>query len=235
MNSLFSDFDAIVVLDTETTGLSMQRDEIIEIGAVRLRWDAEQYVPDGELSCLISLSEGKKLPPEIVKLTGITQELLEQQGIEKREAACRLQALLSGERVLLVAYNAQFDLNYLYYFLARCDCAECLTKLKFLDALTVYRDRRPYPHRLENAIDAYGLGDSAVNSHRAVDDAMATVELLRAMAKEKDDLSCYVNLFGYHPKYGVSGKRIRSIHYCAQPYQSHPPLYVLAEQAAAHT
>ena len=227
MNSLFSEFETVVVFDTETTGLSMQRDEIIELGAVRLRRDGISYVPDGELSCLISLPPDRTLPPEIVKLTGITQTMLEEQGIDRQMAAVRLKELLTGPRMLVIAYNAQFDLNFVYYLLARYDSAECLKQAKYLDALTVYRDRRPYPHRLENAIEAYCL-ENAVNSHRAVDDAMATVQLLRAMEKEKDDLLSYVNLFGYHPKYGVSGKRIRSIHYLPQPYGAHPPLYTMA-------
>ena len=63
-----------------------------------------------------------------------------------------------------------------------------------LDAMTVYKDRREYPHKLKNAIEAYGL--SGENTHRAVDDAAATVELLWAMAEECDDLHRYINLFG---------------------------------------
>ena len=228
MNSLFSKFETVVVFDTETTGLSFQRDEIIELGAVRLRRDGASYVPDGELSCLISLPPDRTLPLEIQRLTGITPTMLETQGIDRQMAASQLAALLTGPEMLVVAYNAQFDLNFVYYLLSRYGCASCLKEAKYLDALTVYRDRRPYPHRLENAIAAYHLEDEAVNSHRAVDDAMATVQLLRAMEQEKDDLPSYVNLFGYHPKYGVSGKRIRSIHYLPQPYGAHPPLYTMA-------
>lgn len=230
MNSLLSEFDHIVVVDTETTGFSPVKEEIIEIGAVRLRREGDAYIPDAELSCLVSLSEGKRLPFEITKLTGITEEMLTAHGIPKQEAADRFYALLSGDRTVVVAYNAQFDLNFLYYFLARCCRADCLQRVKFLDALTVYRDRRPYPHRLENAIEAYSLGDRAVNSHRAVDDAMATLELLRAMGEEKDDLVNYVNLFGHHPKYGVSGKRIHSVRYFPQPYEEHPPIYTFFER-----
>ncbi len=228
MNTLCSEFETLVVLDTETTGIAMQRDEIIELGAVRLQREGGSFVPVEELSCLITLSPARTLPPEIVKLTGITPQMLEEQGIPKQTAAARLQALLTGPKLLVVAYNAQFDLNFIYYFLARSGCAQCLTQAKYLDALTVYRDRRPYPHRLENAIEAYRLTE-AVNSHRAVDDAKATVQLLKAMAEEKDDLSAYINLFGYHPKYGVSGKKIRSIHYLPQPYGAHPPLYEMAQ------
>ena len=91
----------------------------------------------------------------------------------------------------------------------------------------MYRDRRDYPHKLCNAIDAYGLGDTAVNSHRAVDDARATVQLLEAMAAERDDLAQYIDLFGTHPKYGVSGRKISSVTYRSQPYQRTVPLYEL--------
>ncbi len=94
-----------------------------------------------------------------------------------------------------------------------------------LDAMTVYKDRRDYPHKLQNAIAAYHLEDRAVNSHRAIDDARATVLLLEAMAEEKDDLLQYVGLFGAHPKYGVSGRRIASVTYRTQPYDRKKPLY----------
>ena len=103
-----------------------------------------------------------------------------------------------------------------------------LQKPRFLDALTVYRDRRDYPHKLNDAITAYGLEDQAVNSHRAVDDARAAALLLEAMAAEKDDLLQYVDLFGVHPKYGMSGKKIASVTYCPQPYDRRAPLYELA-------
>ena len=63
------------------------------------------------------------------------------------------------------------------------------------------------------------------NSHRAVDDARAMTALLWAMAAERDDLLEYVNLFGYHPKYGVSGKRISSVTYLPQSYRRGAPLY----------
>lgn len=52
---------------------------------------------------------------------------------------------------------------------------------------------RDYPHKLNDAITAYGLEDQAVNSHRAVDDARAAAVLLEAMAAERDDLDRYVD------------------------------------------
>lgn len=141
------------------------------------------------------------------------------------EGFCRL--LEGAERPLLVAYNEQFDLNFLYHLLRPLNLVSVLKKPRFLDALTVYRDRRDYPHKLCNAIEAYGLTE-AENSHRAVDDARATVLLLEAMAAERDDLTQYIDLFGVHPKYGVSGRKIASVTYCPQPYDRRVPLYELA-------
>ena len=222
ISSLFSEFDRIVVFDTETTGLDFARDEIIELGAVSLTTAGEEDCID----CLLHLSPGRKLPPFITDLTGITPEQLEREGVDKAVACdgfCRL--LRGAERPLLVAYNAQFDLNFLYHFLRPFGRVDVLRTPRFLDALTVYRDRRDYPHKLSNAIQAYGLEDTAVNSHRAVDDARATVQLLEAMEAERDDLLRYLDLFGYHPKYGVSGRRIASVTYEEQSYQRTAPLY----------
>ena len=68
-----------------------------------------------------------------------------------------------------------------------------------------------------------------MNSHRAVDDARAAVQLLEAMAAERNDLASYVDLFGYSPKYGVSGRRIASVTYRPQSLYRTAPLYQQAE------
>ncbi len=223
-SSLFTEFDCVVVFDTETTGVEPARDEIIELGAVRLTAAGEQAGMDR----LIRLSPGRDLPPFITELTGITPDRLAAEGVEKAAAARAFCSLLAGaERPLLVAYNAQFDLNFLYRLLLGAGCAEALGPPRFLDALTVYRDRRDYPHKLCDAIGAYGLEDRAVNSHRAVDDARAAVLLLEAMEQERNDLLRYIDLFGYNARYGVSGRRIASVTYRAQPYRRTLPLYDL--------
>ena len=177
------------------------------------------------MDALIRLSPGRTLPPFITGLTGITGEQLVAEGLEKEAACRRFCRLLEGDAsTLLAAYNAQFDLNFLYRFLRPFGRAEVLKAPHFLDALTVYRDRRDYPHKLCDAIGAYGLTD-AENSHRAVDDARAAAALLEAMAAERDDLARYIDLFGTHPKYGVSGQRIASVTYRPQSYQRTRPLY----------
>lgn len=224
MEQLWKQFDRIVVFDTETTGVEFGRDRIIELGAVSLEHGVETDCMDA----LIRLPEGQTLPPFITDLTGITDAQLLSEGVDQSEAVEAFCRLLEGaERPLLAAYNAQFDLNFLYHFLRPYDRVGVLRLPRFLDALTVYKDRRDYPHKLCNAIEAYHLEDSAVNSHRAVDDARATVLLLERMAEEKDDLERYLDLFGTHPRYGLSGRRISSVTYRPQPWQRTRPLYEL--------
>lgn len=221
---LWEQFDRLVVFDTETTGLHFQKDRIIELGAAALERDGEI----GSMDAFIRLPPGQRVPPFIVNLTGITDALLEEQGVSGETAAQAFAALLEGaERPLIVAYNAQFDLNFLYYLLAPLSMTGILTAPHFLDALTVYRDRRDYPHKLCDAIAAYGLEEEAVNSHRAIDDARAAALLLERMAAEKDDLERYIDLFGTHPKYGMDGRKIRSVTYRRQPHDRRRPLYEL--------
>lgn len=224
MDRLWQQFDRIVIFDTETTGIEFGKDRIIELGAVSLENGRET----DSLNVLIRLPEGERLPPFIVELTGITDVQLLAEGVEQAEAVEAFCRLLEGaQRPLLVAYNAQFDLNFLYHFLRPFGRVEVLRAPRFLDALTVYKDRRDYPHKLCNAIESYGLQDRAVNSHRAVDDARATVLLLEAMTEERDDLTEYIDLFGIHPKYGMNGRKISSVTYRKQPWQRTRPLYEL--------
>lgn len=224
LDRLFLGFDNLIILDTETTGINCKTDEVIELGALRVRCCPDgSLVTDREENLLIRLSTGRVLPPEITRLTGITAQDLEDAGVEKDLAGQRLAELLDCSRPLVAAYNAQFDLCFLYYFLRRLGLAEALQGARFLDVLTIYKDRQPYPHRLSNAIAAYGLQEE--NSHRALGDVRATLALLLAMEAERDDLDRYLNCFGYNPRYGVSGPRISSITYLPQPYDAKEPLY----------
>ncbi len=216
--------DSVLVLDTETSGLSFTGDEIIEFSAVKLTWQEGELRAVRETDEFVRLSGSRRLDPKITALTGITDEMLKEEGISK-QALCLLLAQLLSPRTLIVAYNAQFDLLFLYQLLSKYGDARLLKGQPKLDLLTVYKDRREYPHKLCNAIEAYGLSDKVCNSHRAIDDVKATVEVLRAMAAEKEDLHRYIDLFGYNPKYGVSGPKISSVRYVPQGYRPGTPLY----------
>ena len=226
LDTLFERYDRLMIFDTETTGLVYSRDEIIEFAAVVLEKRDGKICVVEEYDELITLSPGGFIPPDIVKLTGITNEDVAQRGIPKQQLCEDIARMLTGN-TLILAYNAHFDLCFLFYLLLRHGDPTVLKGKDKLDLLTTYKDRRSYPHKLCNAIEAYGLADKVVNSHRAVDDVLATVAVMQAMEDEKDDLHRYINLFGYNPKYGISGKPIGSVTYKPQRYDPPAPLYEL--------
>ena len=218
----FEKYDRLVLLDTETTGLDYRRDEIIEFSAVVVK-------PGGinrQYDELVTLSPGGFIPAKIQQLTGITEQDIRERGLPKARVCRDIGEMIQGN-TLILAYNAHFDLSFLYYMLLRDGDPMILKGKDKLDLLTVYRDRRSFPHRLSSAIDAYGLSGQVVNSHRAIDDVIATVAVMEAMEREKDDLLSYVNLFGYNAKYGIEGKPIGSVTYKPQGFDPKMPLYLL--------
>ena len=220
----FQKYDRLVLFDTETTGLLFARDEIIQFAAVVLEQRKGKVEVVQEYDELIALTPGNSVPPKITELTGIsTMDLLER-GLSKTRVARDISEMIAGN-TLLLAYNAHFDLSFLFYFLLRHGDPAVLKGKDKLDLLTVYRDRRPFPHKLSSAIEAYRLTGNVVNSHRAIDDVLATVAVMEAMEKEKPDLTKYVNLFGYIPRFGIDGKPIGSVTYKPQPYEATRPLY----------
>ena len=221
-DTLFSKYDRLVLFDTETTGLDFARDEIIEFAAIVVE-------PGGrvirEYDELVTLAPGNSVPANITALTGSSDMDIRERGLPKTRV-CRDIAEMMAGNTLLLAYNAHFDLSFLYYMLLRSGDPMILKGKDKLDLLTVYKDRRSFPHKLCNAIDAYGLTGKVKNSHRAVDDVLATLEVMKCMEAERADLEHYVNLFGYSPKYGISGKPIGSVTYKPQGFDPKKALYL---------
>ena len=226
LDCLFEKYDKLFLFDTETTGLQYSRDEIIEFAAVVLEKQNGEVTVTAEYDELITLSPGGFVPTQIEALTGISNQDIRERGIPKTRVCCDIARMMAGN-TLLLAYNAHFDLSFLFYLLLRHGDPQILRGKDKLDLLTVYKDRRSYPHKLCHAIEAYGLSGKVVNSHRAVDDVLATVEVMKCMEQERDDLCRYINLFGYNPKYGISGKPIGSITYKPQRFDPVAPLYEL--------
>lgn len=212
-------YDSIVFFDVETTGIDADRDRIIELAVLRAardRTDQEDF--------FIRLPENQMVPEKIVNLTGITNEMV-QRGIPEAEAVERFAAMLEGQS-LLVAHNAQFDLNFAGMLLMRHyrehrEWMRQFVRADYLDTLTVLKDRRQYPHRLADAITAYHLEDKVQNTHRAIDDVLALYEVTRALAEERSDLRDYINIFGYNPKYGTSGKMLKKVTYVSQGFHDY--------------
>ncbi len=97
-------------IDFETTGLSPETDQIIEVGAVV--WDAEQKKPVEMFSKLVQVTN-LPLAPKIIELTGITDEHLKNFGVPLVDVLEEL-GHLANKCDYLVGHNALgFDRKFL--------------------------------------------------------------------------------------------------------------------------
>lgn len=206
-------YEHILIFDFETTGLSYLDNNIIEIGAVLLKRTEEgQYKIVEELDVLIKQAE--PLPAKIVEITNITDELLASEGISEEEAFLKLQKLHKKD-ALLVAYNLSFDYAFLTQLYRRqLNNSDVIITNDILDIMAIYKDRHPYPHRLENAVEKYQV--EIKSTHRALDDVKATLGLLVKLINERDTIMKYVNVIGYNPKYGPAKFKAPHVTYVAQ-------------------
>jgi len=162
----------------------------------------------------------KSLPFKITKITGITDEMLENEGLSEKQVASDLRERLLDD-ALMIAHNAQFDLSFIYFLLKKYYPDEAyglLSKLDWLDTLTVLKDRKKYPHKLIDAVRYYEVDE--VNFHRAIDDTKALYEVFNELKKERNDLEEYKNVFGYNPKYGRNGFNFKFIKYGEQQFHN---------------
>ncbi len=172
--------ETAVVFDIETTGLSARTCRITEIGAVRI---CEGKVLD---TFNTFVDPETPIPEEIVKLTGITDEMVKGAPSE-REALEAFFAFLGkredGGPVLLIAHNADFDTGFIRAAATRC---EMPFDNPYLDTLALGRYLLPdiKNHKLDTIADHYGLGD--FNHHRASDDAAMLAAIYFCMLDELD-------------------------------------------------
>jgi DNA polymerase III subunit epsilon len=205
------DHKRILLFDFETTGLYPDKEQIIEIGALLLEKQNGEYVEIDSYDQLLLID--KPLSPKIIEITHITDEMLLRDGINQEIACQKFLSMMEGNP-LLVAYNIQFDLSFLHFFIRRYFDQNFIIKNDILDVMAIYKDRHRYPHRLDQAVETYQA--EVKNTHRAIDDIRATFQVLKNMNEENQNISKYVNVIGYNKKYGVSGIRLPHVRYVAQ-------------------
>ena len=204
----------MVYFDTETTGLNCFSCNVIELAMLSVEFGdiIDEYDK--------FIRVGRPLPQKIINLTGIDDDMLNTQGEDERTVAQDLKKRIEWADIM-IAHNAQFDLSFIYNMLRRHfpDEVEGLVRnVSWIDTLTVVKDRKKYPHRLDNVVEYYDIGE--FNFHRAIDDTRALYKVTREMKKERDDLKKYCNVFGFNPKYGVSGINFKFIQYKSQDFHN---------------
>ncbi|MFA7385069.1 MAG: PolC-type DNA polymerase III [Bacilli bacterium] len=172
-----------VVFDLETTGLSCRYDRIIEFGAVRI----EHGTVVSRLDILIDPQ--RRLPEKIVKITNITDKMLE--GKPKIEEVLP-QILDFIKDAILVSHNADFDFSFLNEALKR-DGREVLLN-PVIDTLSLSRYLFPQSrnHRLGTLCRNLDVKYDEQAAHRGDYDAEVLNEVWQAMlvvlTKDKRDL-----------------------------------------------
>ena len=208
---MLNQYKKILIFDFETTGLYPTSDQIIEIGALLI--DQSTDTPkETELSLLVRAD--KKLPDIITNITGITDEMLLRDGVSQEIGFQELYQMID-DQTLLIAYNIGFDLSFLIQYIKRYENPTVQFKNPILDVMALYKDRHPYPHKLDQAVKTYRV--EIPNTHRALDDVKATYEVLKNMSKENDNIDKYVNVLGFNPKYRIpEAARLPYVKYVAQ-------------------
>jgi DNA polymerase-3 subunit epsilon len=95
----------VLVLDTETTGLDWHTESIIELAMLAVDVDLQTGKPVGEVEVYEDFEDpGRPIPPEIVKLTGITSQDVKGQKLNE----AKIKDMVERAH-LIVAHNAGFD------------------------------------------------------------------------------------------------------------------------------
>lgn len=167
--------DRFVVVDLETTGLDVNRDYIIEIGAVKI----ENGICGDMFSSYVANSRLQKLPEKITMLTGITDnDLLNAPSIE--DVLARFKEFADG--CTLVAHNLQFDFSFLRNWGFWCGVDFNPFAKDAIDTIECAKSilgGKVKNYKLSTLAEYFGI--SFVH-HRALNDAVATAELFIKLA-----------------------------------------------------
>ena len=163
-----------VVFDFETTGFSPQKNEIIQIGAVKYDENHQEVARFNQLV----KNQRSYVSTEITKLTGIKPaDLIDQPVME--QVLPEFLEFIKGH--LLVAHNAPFDVGFLYQ--AIIDCAiSGVEAFRVYDTLAEAKKLiKAKSYALSNLKDMFGMSD--LRSHDALNDCLITAKLYQHLQK----------------------------------------------------
>ncbi|HEX6345266.1 DEDD exonuclease domain-containing protein, partial [Umezawaea sp.] len=193
-----------VVFDLETTGGSATDDAVTEIGAVKIRGGEVL----GEFATLVD--PGRGIPPQVVALTGITQLMVT--GAPRMDEV--LPAFLEfAAGAVLVAHNSGFDVGFM-----KAACERHGYRWPKPSVVCTVRLARRVLSREEAPSCRLGalaqlFGTETTPTHRALDDARATVEVLHRLLERVGPLGVQSleELLAYLPEVTPQQRRKREL------------------------
>ena len=185
MQDLFTAFDCLktfVVFDTETTGFSANKERIIQFSGIKYIVDDEGKIHETDTLDLY-INPERTLPPKIVEVTGITDELLFDKPIEDVQFPV-IESFLKDVDVA-VGYNVAFDMRFINAMYERHE--KTTNFIMVLDVLEMARDlvdKKDAPsHKLQAIAELYGV-DDGLQFHNSLDDVRATAALMQVFYYE---------------------------------------------------
>ena len=201
--------EEIVVFDTETTGLNVFQDDIIEIAAIRIKGGEVVGEPldlyiETDKPILPMLGDKENPMYTIYHEKMSTGELR-----SPSDALQRFLAYVGTSPIL--GHNANYDYNILDNNLQRyCNDTMQTHENRCFDSLKLIRLLAPSLHsyKLESLLETFHL--AGVNSHQAIDDVKATVSLVRLCAEKAREKQAQQEAFIHHPKVKPFANVLRS-------------------------
>ena len=192
---MFKDYRRLVIFDTETSSLSPDDGEILELGAVVLTRPEgeERFTEQEDISVLIK--NDNPIPWNITQINHIDDKMCEKDGISKKEFYDLLTTIFGHKDTLIIAYNTPFDMKFINAFMKKMN-NEYVVNNDTLDLLEIAKDRTHTfrGNKLCDMLVRYEITDEE-NSHRALDDCKATLKVMRAFWKEKNDIEKYIRRY----------------------------------------
>ncbi len=161
------------VIDIETTGLAPEKNEIIEIGAVKI---AEHEVID---TFKVLVASQSVIPPNIERLTGITGQLIEKEG---QEPVTALKSFIEFIGLYpLVAHNMSFDMGFLNAACAKHGVGLIANELIDTLELSKKHVQGVKNYSLKNLAEKFQIETNT--SHRSLADCLTTHVLYEKLIK----------------------------------------------------
>ena len=164
----------MIVFDTETTGLNIEQDDIIQIAAVRIK--------NGKIAEVFEVfMNTEKDVTETEKVHKISKDYLNEHGVSNEQGLMDFMNFC-GENAVLVAHNIEYDYGIVHHNLQRfCNVSLADYSQQQFDTIDIAKSIHPdfTSYKLEYLIEK--LGAEGVNSHNALDDVKATVSVIEQL------------------------------------------------------
>lgn len=180
----------VKIFDVETTGLGGDA-QIIQFSGVTVNASTWEIIDSEDFF----INVGIPLSPRIKDLTGITDELLQEQGITEAEAYERIKTWFGD--CIISGYNVKFDIGKVNFLYSKFNDV-----FAPVDVIDVYQIVRKYcanekvPNQKLTTMTNYFLNGEGFQFHRAIDDSIATARVLQKLYEVKLSQEPTTDVFG---------------------------------------